>query len=104
MGNVDETSIEIVLNNKVLSNFASVNCIYLLQDVLSGKGGMVEQVKQEFQRGIALGHLPNVSIDWLPILQRQVSRPGLTFVSADNVLCEAAESEGLFTENPNNYP
>ena len=35
---------------------------------------------------------------------RRVSRPGLTFVSADNVLCEAAELEGLFTENPNNYP
>lgn len=67
MGNVDETSIEIILNNTVLS--ASVDCIHLLQDVLSGKGATVKQVKQEFQRGIALGHLPDVSIDWLPVLQ-----------------------------------
>jgi len=27
----------------------------------------------------------------------------LTFVSADNVLCEAAQAEGLPTENPNEY-
>ncbi len=29
--------------------------------------------------------------------------PPLTFVSADNVLCEAARAEGLPTENPNEY-
>jgi predicted nucleic acid-binding protein len=29
--------------------------------------------------------------------------PSLTFVSADNVLCEAAQAEGLPTENPNEY-
>ena len=29
--------------------------------------------------------------------------PSLTFVSADNVLCEAARAEGLPAENPNEY-
>jgi predicted nucleic acid-binding protein len=29
--------------------------------------------------------------------------PPLTFVSADNVLCEAAQAEGLPTENPNEH-
>jgi predicted nucleic acid-binding protein len=28
----------------------------------------------------------------------------LTFVSADNKLCQAATAEGLLIENPNNYP
>jgi predicted nucleic acid-binding protein len=30
--------------------------------------------------------------------------PPIIFVSADNVLCQSAISEGLITENPNNYP
>jgi predicted nucleic acid-binding protein len=30
--------------------------------------------------------------------------PALTFVCADNRLCNAATSEGLTVENPNNYP
>jgi len=30
--------------------------------------------------------------------------PALTFVCADNRLCNAANSEGLIVENPNNYP
>ncbi|NCO92874.1 MAG: VapC toxin family PIN domain ribonuclease [Armatimonadetes bacterium CG_4_10_14_3_um_filter_66_18] len=30
--------------------------------------------------------------------------PPLTFVSADERLCECARAEGLSTENPNNYP
>ena len=54
MGNMDETSIEIILNNTVLSNFASVNRIHLLQDVLSGRCATMEQVKQEFQRSSCL--------------------------------------------------
>ena len=29
--------------------------------------------------------------------------PGLTFVSADEALCDAAGAEGLATENPNDY-
>ncbi len=29
--------------------------------------------------------------------------PPLTFVSADDVLCEAARAEGLLSENPNDY-
>ena len=28
----------------------------------------------------------------------------LTFVSADEDLCQAAAAEGLLTENPNHYP
>jgi len=30
--------------------------------------------------------------------------PALTFVCADNRLCNAANGEGLIVENPNNYP
>ena len=30
--------------------------------------------------------------------------PALTFVCADNRLCNVAASEGLTVENPNNYP
>jgi hypothetical protein len=29
--------------------------------------------------------------------------PPLTFVSADNALCKAAQAEGLPSENPNEY-
>jgi len=35
---------------------------------------------------------------------KQAGEAGLTFVSADNNLCDAARLEGLITENPNNYP
>lgn len=35
---------------------------------------------------------------------KRIGKPGLTFVSADNILCEAAQAEGLLIENPNNYP
>ena len=35
---------------------------------------------------------------------KQAGESGLTFVSADNNLCDAAILEGLITENPNNYP
>lgn len=36
---------------------------------------------------------------------RQTAKlPPLTFVSADNTLNQAAQSEGLLVENPNNYP
>jgi len=34
---------------------------------------------------------------------RRIGKPGLTFVSADNILCEAAQAEGLLTKNPNNH-
>ncbi|MBM3237364.1 type II toxin-antitoxin system VapC family toxin [Candidatus Poribacteria bacterium] len=32
---------------------------------------------------------------------KRAKKPGLTFVSADNILCEAAQVEKLLTENPN---
>lgn len=35
---------------------------------------------------------------------KRTRKPGLTFVSADNILCEAAQAEGLLMENPNNHP
>ena len=34
---------------------------------------------------------------------KRVRKSGLTFVSADNILCEAAQAEGLLMENPNNH-
>jgi hypothetical protein len=30
--------------------------------------------------------------------------PGITFVCADNNLCNAAKTEGLTTDNPNDHP
>lgn len=36
--------------------------------------------------------------------QKEVGLPAITFVSADIELVEAATSEGLLVENPNNYP
>ena len=41
------------------------------------------------------------------ILENNLKRsglPGITFVCADKTLCNAARSEGLTTEDPNNYP
>ena len=34
---------------------------------------------------------------------KRSSLPGITFVCADKILCNAAKAEGLTTENPNNH-
>lgn len=35
---------------------------------------------------------------------KRLKKPGLTLISADRVLCKAAQDEGLIMVNPNNYP
>jgi predicted nucleic acid-binding protein len=37
-------------------------------------------------------------------VMRENRLPALTFVSADGVLCEAARTEGVSAENPNDHP
>jgi len=60
--------VEILLNNTVLSNFAIVGRINLLQQAVAGKAGTTQQVLAEYQRGVEFGLLPPVNFDWLPVL------------------------------------
>jgi len=70
MGNVDtgQGQIDILLNCTVLSNFAVVHRLSLLQATVSGRAATTEAVIEEFNNGIALGYFPQVSLDWLPVL------------------------------------
>ncbi|MBI3952080.1 MAG: DUF3368 domain-containing protein [Acidobacteria bacterium] len=60
--------IDILLNNTVLSNFAQVHRINLLEVAASGRAAMTEAVLEEFNKGIALGYFQDISLDWLPVL------------------------------------
>jgi predicted nucleic acid-binding protein len=40
---------------------------------------------------------------WIDTVLKQSGQPVLTFISADNALCNAAQAEGLVTDNPNNH-
>ena len=40
---------------------------------------------------------------WLDTVLKQSEQPVLTFISADNALCNAARTEGLAIDNPNNH-
>lgn len=58
----------ILLNNTVLSNFAKMGRMDLLETAVRGRAATTEAVLQEFNEGVTLGHLPVVSLDWLPVL------------------------------------
>jgi|YNPMSStandDraft_1061717.scaffolds.fasta_scaffold77520_2 predicted nucleic acid-binding protein len=70
MGEVDagHEQIDILLNCTVLSNFALVGRLDLLQTAVGGRAATTEAVIQEFNAGIALGYFPQVSLEWLPVL------------------------------------
>lgn len=67
MDRVAET-VEILLNNTVLSNFAVIGRMDLLQNFVSGLAGTTPQVLAEYRQGVELGLLPPVSLDWLIML------------------------------------
>ncbi len=70
MGDVDagHEQIDILLNCTVLSNFALVGRLDLLQEAVGGRAATTEAVFQEFNEGVALGYFPQVSLEWLPVL------------------------------------
>ena len=60
--------IDILLNNTVLSNFAQVHRLSLLETAASGRAATTEAVLEEFNEGIALGYFQAVALDWLPVV------------------------------------
>jgi predicted nucleic acid-binding protein len=62
----------------------------------------MELTKRHHLRGYDAVQLATVLV-LRDFLQRQ-GITDLTFVSADDDLCQAAAAEGLLTENPNHYP
>ena len=55
----------IVIDNTVLSNFALVEELSLLQDYCQGKGVLTNHVSTEFAKGIRKGIFHAVQLEWL---------------------------------------
>ncbi|BCW97036.1 MAG: hypothetical protein WHS44_05265 [Fimbriimonadales bacterium] len=70
MGDLDARGqpITILLNCTVLSNFAVVNRLDLLQSAARGQAATTEVVIDEFNEGVVLGYFAPASLDWLPVL------------------------------------
>ncbi len=58
----------VLLDNTVLSNFASVRRADLLQLALGPGAATTPQVMGEFLAGVALGHVPETDWAWLSVL------------------------------------
>ena len=74
---------------------------------------LLKVTKYVIQRAMDLTHIhplrgfDAVQLATALILEDDLKRcglPGITFVCADKDLCNAAKTEGLTTENPNNHP
>ena len=59
----------LLLDNTVLSNFALVNLIDLLPIVLRSQAATTPQVIDEYDAGVAKDLLPEISWDWLEIVE-----------------------------------
>lgn len=57
----------VLLDNTVLSNFALVRQLQLLQQILEHRAATVSQVVAEYERGVALHRVPATSWEWLKI-------------------------------------
>jgi len=58
----------ILIDNTVLSNFALIGELNLLQDYSRGKGTTTDYVLAEFERGVKEGIFINTNLDWLEVL------------------------------------
>jgi predicted nucleic acid-binding protein len=68
MGGGEVDGVTVIVDNTVLSNFASVGRLDLLAEGLGGLGATTEAVLREFRSGIEKGHLAQASLGWLPVL------------------------------------
>lgn len=59
----------VLIDNTVLSNFALVKRIDLLQDALGETAATVQEVYDEHQAGLALGLVPQSEMGWLTIFE-----------------------------------
>jgi predicted nucleic acid-binding protein len=66
-----------LLDNTVLSNFALVNRIELLTNALENQSATTFQVLDEFENGVARGHLPETRLDWLEVLDMEAEEESL---------------------------
>jgi predicted nucleic acid-binding protein len=57
----------VLLDNTVLSNFALVRQLHLLQQILGQRAATVAQVIAEYERGVALHRVPATGWEWLTI-------------------------------------
>ena len=57
----------VLLDNTVLSNFALVRQLQLLQQILGHRAATVSQVIAEYERGVALHRVPAIGLEWLTI-------------------------------------
>ena len=58
----------ILIDNTVLSIFALIGELNLLQDYSKGKGAITDYVLAEFERGVKEGIFINTNLDWLEVL------------------------------------
>jgi predicted nucleic acid-binding protein len=57
----------LLLDNTVLSNFALVGHIALLEQVLGHRAATVTEVVREYQRGVLLRRVPEINWQWLTV-------------------------------------
>lgn len=57
-----------LLDNTVLTNFALIDSLDLLQKALGEKAATVRQVYDEYQKGVLLSRVPQCNWEWLSIL------------------------------------
>ena len=60
-------SVQVLLDNTVLSNFALVGQTHLLRDSLGRRAATVAEVVQEYERGVLLGRTPPLNWQWITI-------------------------------------
>jgi len=68
-----------LLDNTVLSNFAVVSSIKLLQQAFESALVTTDVVMTEFEAGVARGRLPETDLSWLTVL---------TLTQSENALCK----------------
>jgi predicted nucleic acid-binding protein len=84
----------LLLDNTVLSNFASISQIELLILALGDRIAITKQVLDEFNAGIRTGRLPETKINWLAVIELETEENALyqkllTRVNAGEASCLA---------------
>ncbi len=87
----------LLVDNTVLSNFALVERLDLLQLALGESAATTPQVMAEFRAGVELGRLPTLEIEWLSTLhveaeEEAVYRRLLRHLNAGEAACLAVAS------------
>ena len=91
-----------LIDNTVLSNFALIGELNLLQDYSKGKGAITDYVLAEFERGVKERIFINTNLDWLEVLTLVEYKEKFLF----EILCKrlgAGESSCLAISSSRGY-